>query len=665
MSLAPVSLDATARVEAPRARRADGIGARVVATSADVLAAISLAAASIACAMLASRYGVNLRDATVQFHYATQWLQGVTPYRDTVYQTGPLPLFLETLAQWLAPGYLTSVMLGIAVRVGAVLAVYIACRTRVGVGLAWLAAMPAALLVDQVIHSSYDTAMAAALVAGAGAAWAGRTGVRGGSAALGWGVAGAGFAAIFATRQSNGVVTTAALAAVVFGVMVTAALRHGAARRAVARGAAADAAPWLIGAGVVGGAVVAWLLASGAAGEAMRQVFLEAGEKKPLGPGAQLANALTGGAWFLGRVATAARTLGPVVLLGGFVAGVWLVRRGRGERPAAGRTLAEGAAIGCALSLVGAAVLATWQGAPARAWADGLALDTPRVAWMALLAGYALRPRATSHALGVPLAVGAVLAVLALGEYWAVHMSWLGRAKVHHALGPMTIVLLMLTPRLGDRLKLGFAVAMVLAAGFSAWEAAGRAHPEGMVRAESAFAEQPRLRAALAGMHVREPKSRVMAAVAERVPPGRSLFCYGGGAVWYSLLEARNPTRLDMVYPDFISEADADEAVARLQADPPTWLLTGFGPSFHGRWATVNPLEIKPATGAGSAPRFGFNERAARVLHAGVVELVDVRYELVFDARHIVAADAGGKDVDRPDLIRLYRLRDDSRPPRP
>jgi hypothetical protein len=57
------------------------------------------------------------------------------------------------------------------------------------------------------------------------------------------------------------------------------------------------------------------------------------------------------------------------------------------------------------------------------------------------------------------------------------------------------------------------------------------------------------------------------------VHPGETMFVYPYMPVHYFVTEARNPTRFSFLAPGMMTGREEAEALAELQAQPPTWLM--------------------------------------------------------------------------------------------
>src|SRR6185436_4837201 len=75
----------------------------------DAVAFAAIAVATIAVRAPFLHHGMTFSDASWFFHFGRRALQGDVPYRDYVFQVGPLPIYVDALFQKLFGGtYLVS-----------------------------------------------------------------------------------------------------------------------------------------------------------------------------------------------------------------------------------------------------------------------------------------------------------------------------------------------------------------------------------------------------------------------------------------------------------------------------------------------------------------------------------------------------------------------------
>jgi hypothetical protein len=607
--------------------------------------------------------GFNLSDQSWPFHFGRRLLAGEWPYRDYVFQTGPLPVLLDAGFQTaFGPAYLSALLAAFAVKTAALLALY--GLFRAGSGRAVSAALSAGFgcLMPLVCHSAYYHADLFLIAAAGCFVWAERLAPR--AAGLHF-AAGLMLAGLVGSRQSTAVFCIPlALAA--------------AARFAAEPGSRAARTLLLPLAGglAAGTAALAGLLAAhGALADAVAQMFLDAPQKKMIAPAEAVADAVFGGFSLGDAGVTQPEDLlrynaVPLLWAAAAVAVAWAVCRFAGRRgadgggsrfPAAVLTLsAAGAVVGLLPDAV-APLNALGLHLGAGSWgpfAERFTYDIPR--WTAALAlPAAVFPPTTAwfrHAcdrLGLPAGATALTAALVVGSVWALQVSHPGRNYVTHAwrANPLTLLAavapLAVSARVPGRVRAMIAAAFLAAAAIPpALEIASgtlisRFTPGGGMSDCTESAGSP----LLAGVRMSREKAYALDRLADRIRPGDGLFVYGSGPALYTLLGARNPTRLDSVYIDFFTAADADRAIADLRADPPEWILD----------MAYNGDVREPYDPVALRGRPFRHERLVR-LHEALREML-AGYELAADigAEYRTGGRPTADDQDAPLDWRLYR----------
>jgi hypothetical protein len=630
----------TAVLRHPRLREAAAIGAVLLASAATTWPW--------------SLRGFNLSDQSWPFHFGRRLLAGEWPYRDYVFQTGPLPVLLDAGFQTaFGPAYLSALLAAFAVKTAALLALY--GLFRAGSGRAVSAALSAGFgcLMPLVCHSAYYHADLFLIAAAGCFVWAERLAPR--AAGLHF-AAGLMLAGLVGSRQSTAVFCIPlALAA--------------AARFAAEPGSRAARTLLLPLAGglAAGTAALAGLLAAhGALADAVAQMFLDAPQKKRLEAAEALADALLGG--FSTRVGPTApetvfaRNVVPLLWAGGAVAAAWAAAR-LTRRPA-GPWLAALPAIGAAVALAGDAVppinaLGLPIGEGLRdPFAERFTYDIPR--WAAALAlPAAVFPPTTAwfrracDRLGLPAGATALTAALVVGYVWALQVSQPERAYVTLAwrANPLTLLAAVaasaLSQRLTGRVKAWLAAAVLTAAAaplmlhLAAGTLVVRMNPAGM----SAACTEPAGSPLLAGVRLPREKAFALDRLAAAVRPGDGLFVYGSAPALYTLLGARNPTRLDVIFADFFTPADAARAAADLRADPPEWILQ-----------TGDYCDLRRPYDPDRMRGIALRHEGLPILHEALHEL-SADYELVahLEAEYTAAGAAITEDCDSVLDWRLYR----------
>ena len=602
-------------------------------------AAIVLAVAVVATAPIANR-GMNWSDTAQIFHFGHRIATGDFPYRDFAYQSGFLGPFVDALFQRaLGATYLSSLAARIAVgaaSLGLLWAIFrrfaapLPC-VAIGVGMALITPV----FFNEILHGGGNNnwsnllALGAALAAAAALADRGERGGTGEPRAVPLGIAGLLLALGIAARQSNGVV----------GLVVT----LGAAAVLIVRDPELRAGPVAIplGIGAAGGlAVLAiFLVANSALGDAFRELFAGAGEKKNVTLVGGIVNMLTGG-MRLPPLPGTLLTLGVVPLVGGGAAALALAHPALRDRPGlrTGRFL-----------LVPGLMLRV---GPARSLALTLVNDVPRAFFTICLVAGCLFPRRFERATGLPHPLFPLLIAIGLGTVWARKLSFLGR---HDAPYDLLLALGLLLPcaarSVAPRVRAGLALVFVaLALGlFGARLADGSLGTnDGTIRDATRPLDHPMTR----GILVTPEKAVAFAALRERISPGDTCFIYGSAAPLYTLLGCRNPTRLDVTFSDAFTVAQAREAVEALHRDPPEWILEA-----------VNLNAAYMVRDFDGSPDFygPHGQEAPRILHEGLVALRR-RYRQELVVHRLMPpgslAQRDWEDWDQILNLRLHRRRD-------
>jgi len=574
-----------------------GRGAFARSHAVDAIALLVIAAVMTATRAPLAHYGMPLNDASWFFHFGRRALHGDVPFRDYVFQVGPLPIYVDAAFQKIfGSTYTSSLYAGMFVAIARVCVMWLVARRLAG----WRCA--ALVCTFFAFHESFGfahhwswgyaelfIALAALFVIAARDAAPRRALVY---------LALAGFSAglVVSARQATVVVVALVLAATSF------ARRDLFARRQLV-------VLWL---GFAGAFVVVFgaLAVAGAAGPAIQQMFLDAPQKKDVAGLAAVLDAFTGGAiyqaplaWWQGLL----RSFALPCLAGGAV--TWVAARDARLSARAIAVLAVPLAIAVALITRDAGL--------------DLYVDAPRMLFT-ITTGLALvAPDRLRRWFGVEPLIAIALGGLPLASEWALEMSYIGPGWDDiPALIAGLLLFVLASSRASPRLKLALCAAfavvgllhagLTLASGYSPFE--NLEASDGPLAAQRFELDDP----VLADHEIPEGRYRALAWLRREVPPGSTCFQYGTMAALYDVLDCRNPTRLDVTIPDFMTARDAADAVAALRAHPPDFILA------HDT-AWMNPpvdLDLQ-----GKLESYGgLNPRAARELHVGLHDLLD-RYE--------------------------------------
>lgn len=610
------------------------LAARRVPIDAVAFAAIAVATVAVRAPFL--RHGMTFSDASWFFHFGRRALQGDVPYRDYVFQVGPLPIYVDALFQKLFGGtYLVSLYAALFIHVLRVFVIWLLARRLAG----W---KPAALLAVFGVCDSFfawshhwSWAYAQLFISISGLCYLAAAEATRERRTLGY-LALAGFSAgasVFARQAtaitSGAVLLVATLVLLARGIYLTR-------RRFIALWAGFAAAF---------AALFGTLACAGAAGAALRQIFLDAPEKKGVNGVAAVLDAISGGSLTIGGWTWWRGFLVFLALPTLFTAGA-LALASRADRRTSTRTIALWLfPIGLVLGLATRHGQLIYFG------------DLPRCLLTVISALAIAAPRRLAAWFGIEPMTAIMLGVLPMASDMALEMSYPGRGWgdwVALVLGVVLIVLA--SPRLTARTK------TALCAGFAF---AGAVHFAGFWRSDlHPFAKDdgtdgtltqtafPARSPLLAGTLLSEPRARMLEWLEQYVRPGDSCFVYGIIPILYDLLECRNATKIDVTIPDFITARDAEQALDILRADPPEFVIAQ-------EESFMNPalsLDLE-----GKIEWYSLmNSRGGKVIYLGLHHLVVEQYDdlgLLADLLGPKLVDQVRFAWDRPASTRLYRRR--------
>ncbi len=595
-----------------QAMPADGREPAPVSWGLELLASALVGLLVAAGILGVSRAGLNLTDETINFRFGGLVLDGLVPYRDFNYQVGPFPVLWDALFQSVfGRVYLSSLIAGAVIKSISGVALYACFRQVLGRSEAVMLGAALMLLTPIAAHKSYADAAMFCLIFAACALWAWR--LRSMSLAM---LAGMALACVAATRQSNGMMCVAAIATTLaWASVVRFHVDHWRMTGGVLIGL------WV---GLAGWASYLWMV--DALEPAWVQVFAEAGEKKPYTSLEMIVDALTGGTAVTGRMSLLVGNVGPLVVAA--LAGLlfWFKQR-------------RWAVVLLGLFAVVGTCMDAWglSRGPIGVW---IGADVPRVMLTLLAIIMAFWQKLS---LGIWLVIA-----IALGEIWGMQISWMGRDHLSQTMMPLFVVVLMLCPWWSMRWRHAVAL-LIVAASVTGYASTALTRADAKSWDQYTNADNSKLRA----IYLPREKAELLTQLQSHVQPGDRMFIYGGAAVLYTLLDAENPTAVQMIYPDYISMRDAQAMAHVLTNDPPTWLIATWGPSFIKPYADANPMDLPSDT---PPEHFGFNGVAMSHLHQAIHGLMS-RYECVVDAANIETPTPHGLDSDRSTVLRLYRLR--------
>ncbi len=579
-------------MDLPRLRRL------AAAIPIDGAAFVAIAIVVISVRAPFAHYGMPFNDASWYFHFGRRALHGDVPYRDYIFQVGPLPIYVDAAFQRVfGSTYTASDYAGIFVHVLRVFVVWMLVRRLAGGRCAALACVFVAL--DEANgfahHWSWSYAELFISLSALFLIMGMRSSER--RALVHFALAGLSAGLVVSSRQATVVTLALVLLVTTVAMLWRGQLDR---RRAIAL--------WL---GFAAAFVIVFgaLALAGAAGAGFQQMFLDAPQKKNVTGLIAALDAITGGTinngepWWTGLLRF---TLLPATLIAGLM---WLAAR-HGATSIAARTIA---AIGIAAAIV--------VGLVTRDANIDFFLDVPRILFTVVTTLAILWPSRLERWFGVEPLVAIALVGLPLASDWALQMSLPGRGWDDFpalALGVLLFPLASAHVRANVKVTLCaiFATLALLHFGLrlnADWNPFENLEATDGTLSENAFVDS---HPALADHRIPQARQRALAWLRSQVPPGSTCFMYGVMPVLYDLVDCRNPTRLDVTIPDFMTAADVAQTIAILRDHPPDFLLA------HDLAWMNPPISLD----LGGQPWGGLNPAAAKSLQVGLHSLLD-RYE--------------------------------------
>lgn len=582
--------------------------------------------------------GMCFNDPSWYFHFGTRTLHGDVPYRDYIFQVGPLPIYVDAAYQQIfGAEYAASLYAALTIKILRVSVIWMIARRlaswRVAAGVTVFCALDP--LFSFAHH--WSTAYAQLFIALAALWFLLAVRADGRRALLFLALAGFSASLVVSARQSAAVMIGATLFVATLALLVRG--HYFTPRR--------FAALW--GGFAAGFVCVFGLLAiAGALGPAIQQMFLDAPEKKAIHGVAAVLDALTGGAigdwshsWWGGLLTFIAL---PAALVGG---AIYLLSRER-DLEISSRAIAL---LGVPVALLLAALT--------RYASLDVHGDLPRTFLTAAVALAALAPVRARAWFGIEPVLLVALGALPLACDWALEMSFPGRGWGDvSSLVTGVLLIAIASARMSERAKIALGAVLAVTAALHCYAMfrddqnpfAKREANDGTLR-ETRFVAAPRGDRHPMLRRLRLPRSRTIALewLAAQIPPGSTCFVYGNTPVLYTLLGCTNPTRIDTTAADFITAGDGEEAVATLRRAPPDFIIA------HERQWMSPPLTLDLG---GQVERYdGLNPRASRAVHVGLRALLD-RYDEVGKIGDVLGpqlAKQASEHWDSLDAVRLYR----------
>lgn len=602
-----------------------------------LLAFLGIAVAVVLSHHPVFRTGMCFNDPSWYFHFGQRVLHGDQPYRDFVFQVGPLPIYVDAAFQTVfGERYVASLYAGLFIKILRIGVVWLIARRFAGNRAASALAVFCVLDPFFSFAHHWSTPYSELFLTLSGLCFIVATEAEGRRTLVFLALAGFTAALVMASRPSSAVLTGLVLFAASTVMLVRKQYFTGPRYLALWAG-------FLVALLLFAGA----LAAGGMLGPAIQQMILDGPEKKGIRGVAAVFDAISGGAMVDGRFTT--RWRGFAFFIGiplAVIAASALLRRR--EVKVTGATVA--------LLLVPALMLpALWV----RDASFEVHTDLPRTFLSIICAVAVFAPATLREWFGLEPLHAIALGGLALASDWALEMSFPGRGWGDvWALITATILLTLASSQISQRIKSAFC-ALVMVAGlvhavttlhadfnpFAKPEAADGTLTEHDTNAVVRGAPHPML----VGLEIPEWRASAVAWLAERVVPGSTCFVYANLPSLYDLLDCRNVTRVDTTIADFPSTADAQQVAADLAAHPPDFILA------HERMWMSPPISMDLA---GDIHRYdSWNRPASMAIHLGLRAIID-QYEslgTVGEGIGPVGAKQAAARWDTIDAVRLYR----------
>lgn len=596
-----------------------------------VVAFIAIAALVLVPRIPFIHQGLAFNDASWMFHYGHRVLNGAVPYRDFVFQVGPLPIYVDAGFQAIFGAKLVaSLYAAAAIHVVRVLAVWAVARRLAG------ARTAAALCVfcsfdlsfGWAHHWSWAYAQLFITTGALGFVVASRAATER-RRLFGLVLAGSSAGFILASRQASAVMIVALL------LVASVAL--------LARGRLSRREMLAIWGGVAAGIAIVLLalVCLGALGPAIQQMLLDAPEKKGAGSIRAVLDAVSGGALVLPGATWGQGVIQYLVLP---MAGVSMVMRLLRQRDNA--TVSVGS-VGMLL-VPGFIVLGLFL-----QYAKIEISDLVRMFFSVTIAVTVQDPSRCQRWFGIEPLLVVGLTGLPLASEWAMEMSFPGRGWTDHgSLVVGAILFLLASARVANGIKFGVCVAFA-ACGLVhfGWFLQADRQPFALPGPDDGTRSLARFTSSepvLEGLRMSEPRQRTVAWLSSQVPAGSTCFLYGTDSALYDVLRCKNPTRIDTTIPDFITVRDAQQALSALQDAPPDFIIsqeTSLGnvplTEADARWPIWKEL----------------NQPAGILMHDGLRKMLG-NYEdigLAADVLGPALAEQAAHIWDNLQSIRLYR----------
>lgn len=277
-----------------------------------------------------------------------------------------------------------------------------------------------------------------------------------------------------------------------------------------------------------------------------------------------------------------------------------------------------------------------------------LTYDLPRIFFSFVLLISCIFPKRFQKLLGLPYLAFPLLIALTLGTTWAMQISWPGRRNTDLTmLIPLVLFSVIMSTKVTVNWKklISFGFLVVTSSIFFSQLASESlvvgGNNDGLYKDAQYQLDHPMAQV----IKVSQEKAIAFSMLKQNIKPGDSCFIYGSAPVLYTLLECKNPTLLDSTYVDFYTLNNAHKAIADLESDPPDWIIETIG-------------SISISKDYDGSPNFygSFNQESPKKIHTYLQKIID-NYQLVNVVRELFpeTQEFKNQDYDRIIDLRLYK----------
>ncbi len=597
-----------------------------------------------------SLQGMNWSDFAFIFHYANKLVHGYFPYRDFAFNTGILPIAFDYIAQkTLGEFYFSSLILALLIKLLNISILYLIFSKLTSVNKALLVSAGFAFSTPIIYDASYfysDLFLCASflLIILAEAKIKDIYEQKSLLKVQAYFCCSAFFVGlnVLGARQSTGVLS-------VFFTLIAVSIITIRKPQTYLKNIFI---PWLLGLLIGIAAPMPILLLNHALPQAIHQIFLDAGEKKAVGGLYNALDALTGGLYgsnpyqdFSNFQIIFSFVLSFVVV--GFLLSLFFEKNTFIKNKFRYLTFQE---IGFTLLLTcflgGMAILEFFRSAGMGLGTLGntFSYDIPRIFFTILFFLSLIFKTLFKKFFGLSDLSFMLIFALVLSSVWGLQLSWPGRGYIsvgydlfNFMIAFLVMAALASSSKVKDYLKMRFFVIFFLI-NFSIFVGLLFGQEFQFDKFDGLYSNNRfSLNHPMASLiKVSRYKSVVFDKLRNEIRPGDSCFVYGTAQVLYTLLDCKNPTRLDNMFYDNYTVKNAQEAISSLNLNPPKWIIENID---------KDPVSIEKAFD-GSPNFYGpFNQVSPKVIHVGLRRLIK-DYNLAFTARDLFA---DGKNLQSQD----------------